>query len=234
MSIHHTYYKVYTFYLQKIKMQKKYLKWDNIDQIDQIKQQLFNGQVVVGSSDTVFGLLAATTQLGFESLNSIKNRTEKPYIILIDDIDKLKHFVEIDQLKSAFDLWHKCWPGPLTVIFKAKPNLPDFLKSSDDKIAIRIPKHVGLLKLLANFEGLFSTSANLAGQPVPSLISQLSPQILKKIELVVVDSYNPEDVNLALPSTILDASTGQLKLVREGAYSLELLEQIYGQIIKKN
>jgi L-threonylcarbamoyladenylate synthase len=212
-------------------MSAKKILWKNIDHIELIRHSLGNGKVVVGSSDTVFGLLANTTLAGFNNLNAIKNRTEKPYIILIDKIDKLKHFVLEMPDKAVLHLLQTCWPGALTALFKANPNLPDFLQSSDHKIALRIPQHAGLLTLAANFEGLFSTSANLAGQPVPSTVSQISPQIINKIDLVVADSYTA--VNMGLPSTILDCSTPQLQVVRAGAYDVKQLEQIYGGVINQ-
>ncbi len=209
-------------------MSKKILYWEDAQSIDQISAIMQSGGVAVGSSDTVFGLLANTNQAGFNSLNAIKQRTEKPYIVLIDNIDKLKHFVSTKPSKSVLDLLQFCWPGPLTVIFKAKPDTPDFLCSFDHKIALRVPQHAGLLKLAANFEGLFSTSANLTGEPVPGLLSEINPQIINKVDLVIADRYNLVDVNTNLPSTILDCSTAEIKLIRAGAYDIATLEKISG------
>jgi|DEB19_MinimDraft_3_1074340.scaffolds.fasta_scaffold32405_2 tRNA threonylcarbamoyl adenosine modification protein (Sua5/YciO/YrdC/YwlC family) len=212
-------------------MLKKYLDWKCSDNIDQVAHALLTDRVVVGSSDTVLGLLANVTQGGFTSLNAIKQRADKPYIVLIDKIDKLKHFVLYEPSQSVLNLLQNCWPGPLTMIFKAKPDLPSFLTSSDHKIAIRIPGHAGLLKLLTNFEGLFSTSANLAGQPVPGLPAQLDLQIMHNVDLVIIDSYNLDHRADTVPSTILDCSTDQIKIIRSGAYPLDQLEKIYGSKI---
>ena len=209
-------------------MLKKSLLWNKDQDIDQIAHSLLQGCVVVGTSDTVLGLLANTTQLGFNTLSAIKQRNHKPYIILIDNIDKLKHFAQDSVTDSVHKLLQTCWPGPLTVLLTAKHGLPDFLQSEDGKIALRIPKHAGLLKLLANFEGLFSTSANLAGEHVPALASELNIEIVNKIDLVILDHYNQSSIVGALPSTILDLSTGDVKLIRAGAYAREILEQIYG------
>ena len=207
------------------------LSWKNSEHLELIKRSLKQGKVVVGSSDTVLGLLAATTLSGFNSLNAIKKKKKKPYIILIDQIDKLKHFVAKMPEKAVLNLLQNCWPGPLTVLFEAHPNLPTFLQSHDHKIALRIPQHDGLLAAAADFEGLFSTSANLTNEPVPTIVSQISPQIMNKIDLVVADSYTA--VNMGLPSTILDCTVMQPRLVRAGAYDLERLEQIYGGKIQK-
>lgn len=209
-------------------MSKKNLYWEDHQSIDQISTIIQNDGVVVGSSDTVFGLLANTTQAGFCGLNAIKKRTEKPYIILIDSIDKLKYFISGEPSKAVLKLLQFGWPGPLTVIFQAKPGTPDFLCSSDHKVALRIPKHTGLLRLAANFIGLFSTSANLTGEYLPSLLSELNPQIINKVELIVTDRYNLVNVKTNLPSTILDCSTDEIKLIRAGAYDIATLEKISG------
>lgn len=210
-------------------MVKQTLHWNQDQDIDQIAHNLLQGRVVVGTSDTVLGLLANTTQQGFDSLNAIKYRNDKPYIILIDNIDKLKYFTQNSVADSVHKLLEICWPGPLTVILTAKHGLPDFLQSGNNKIALRIPRHDGLLKLLANFKGLFSTSANLAGEPVPALVSELNAQIINKVDLLVLDNYNQSSIVGALPSTILDLSTGEVKLIRAGAYARATLEQIYGR-----
>lgn len=209
-------------------MSKNYLCWQNSDSIAQIKCNLVQGKTVVGSSDTVFGLLANTTKQGFESLNAIKQRADKPYIILIDKIDKLKHFVSDQPAQPVLNLLEFCWPGPLTVVFRAKADLPDYLCSHDRKIAIRVPNHFGLLQLLPNFAGLFSTSANLAGEPVPALARDISPKIMDKVDLLILDQYNIEDANAIIPSTILDCSGSDIKLIRAGAYNLTRLEQVCG------
>ena len=210
-------------------MKNKLLSWDNYDQIGLIAKSLLEGRVVVGSGDTVLGLLANTTIKGFQGLNSIKQRNEKPYIILLDDIGKLKYFVSQMPTGKRLALLQKCWPGPLTILFKANSNLSDFLISKDQKVAIRIPAHQGLLGLLKNFNGLFSTSANLTGQPIPACLSALDPQILQMVDLLIVDSYNSDDHQQAiLPSTILDFTADHISIIRAGAYSIDELEEFYG------
>lgn len=208
-------------------MKENYLFWENPDSIAKLQQVLSENKLVVGSSDTVFGLLANTTQAGFASLNSVKERKDKPYIVLIGNIDKLKHFVAGELSLNILNLLNFCWPGPLTMIFRAKEDLPEYLVSQDNKIALRIPQHDGLLRLLENFDGLFSTSANLSGQRVPGFIENVDAGILDQVEEVVLDQYTSGYANTSQPSTILDCSTGQIKVIREGAYSIDSLKRVY-------
>ena len=118
---------------------------------------------------------------------------------------------------------NSCWPGPLTLILKAKPDLPDFMKSPEGTVGLRMPNHKGLLELLARFEGLFSTSANRAGEPVPQSIDEIDPEIMDAISYLIVDR---EQTPSMVPSTILDCSRDEIRIVRKGAYPIEKLEKI--------
>jgi L-threonylcarbamoyladenylate synthase len=208
-------------------MENNFIFWDDSDSINKLELSLRQNNVAVGSSDTVFGLLSPTTNEGFNNLDAIKERTEKPYIVLIDSIDKLKHFVSCEPSEDIINLLKFCWPGPLTMIFRAKSELPSFLVSNDCKIALRIPQHDGLLRLLPKFDGLFSTSANLSGKKVPGFVEDIDNNILDKVEIVVLDKHNSGYSNASQPSTILDCSDGQIKVIRVGAYSIDSLERIY-------
>src|SRR5581483_12056785 len=143
---------------------KKNLLWSKGSDRQLIVNQLQDGNVVLGTSDTVLGLLADTTARGTSLINEIKGRDRKPYIILIESKEKASYFVEQSDLTHYQKLLDSCWPGPLTLIFRAKANLPDYIKGINGTVALRVPKHEGLLAILGQFNGLFSTSANLSGQ----------------------------------------------------------------------
>ena len=76
------------FIYKKIKGMMGMLFWEEKHAIERIERALWEGKVVAGTSDTVLGLLATPTQTGFEKLNSIKERTGRPYLILIGDKKK--------------------------------------------------------------------------------------------------------------------------------------------------
>lgn len=208
-------------------MKEGYSFWNGAEVIKQLEESLLQDSLVLGSSDTVFGLLANTTEKGFNALNKIKGRQDKPYIVLIGGVDKLKHFVDCDLSGDVSSLLNFCWPGPLTMIFKAKTDLPNFLKSNDGKIALRVPQHDGLLELLKRFDGLFSTSANLSGENVPGFVENINQSIIENAGMIVLDEYSTGYANASKPSTILDCSTPEnIYLIRAGAYSIDSLERI--------
>ncbi|MFI5332663.1 MAG: L-threonylcarbamoyladenylate synthase [Candidatus Babeliales bacterium] len=203
------------------------LWWQDPATVSRMVKALQQGQVVVGTSDTVVGLLADATQEGFQALNQIKGRVDKPYVVLIASSDKLTHFVQTPLTSQVQKLIASCWPGPLTLVLPTKTGIGQFLAPSGS-IALRVPKHEGLLALLPHFEGVYSTSANLSGHPVPATLDELDPGIREKVAYVVGDK---NEVSTVVPSTIIDCTGEQLKVIREGAYSIAELEKMVSHTI---
>lgn len=218
---------------------RELLAWEAAETTAQLTTLLKNNQVCLGSSDTVLGLLAPATIEGARALDRLKKRGSKPYIILVNSKEKVANFVDITWSSNLIKLINHCWPGPLTLIFKLKSAAQPLFSDKQTTVALRIPEHTGLLNLLANFDGLFSTSANLAGQAVPTELAQVDPDMVNKVGAIVVDQtpagLGTSSLLTNLPSTILDCSqltnlgTGQIKVIRHGAYEVSVLEQIYGE-----
>jgi L-threonylcarbamoyladenylate synthase len=191
-------------------MSNPIIYWQAPDTKDKIIEALKSNKVLITTTDTIPGLLANTTNQGFQELNKIKqDRQNKPYIILIGDssigdsskldhfgdISKLDHFVEPEQLTPQIrKLVKHCWPGPLTIIFKAKKDLPNFLKSEQGTIAIRCPNYAPLLEILKHFEGLYSTSANRSAGTVPATIDSVDQQLALEVAYLVDDSDSVQPV----------------------------------------
>lgn len=209
-------------------MKNNILSWQDNNIISLLANSLKKNKVLATTTDTVYGLLANTTKEGFENLNNTKKRKEKSYIILIDSVKKIPLFVQKNFDEKFVNLINNCWPGPVTLIFKSKINCNDYLKSSFNTIALRIPQHKQLLKLLSHFDGLFSTSANITGEKIPLNIESIDSNIVNSVEFIVIDKNKPNKGFSQIPSTILDCTEEKIKVIREGAYSVIELEKIYG------
>ncbi len=201
----------------------KIVYWCEGKTIDCFKKRLQTENIIISSSDTVLGLLANISREGFKKLNAIKQRSNKPYLVLIASKMCLNNFVDADNLLQMEKFIDLCWPGPVTLIFKAKQSVPDFMKSKQGTIALRIPDHAGLQKLLPHFTGLFSTSANISGNPVPRTIKEVDERIIKQVACAVIDKKEKRVV--PLPSTIIDWSGDHITVVREGAYPIDELRK---------
>ncbi len=208
------------------------LFWTNQADIFRIIELLSEGEVVLGTSDTVLGLLSTLTPEGFNSLNMLKGRNEKPYIVLIGDKRRIADFAQTPLNPKIQAIIDCCWPGPLTLIMKAQRTLAPYIQSKNSTVALRMPGHHGLLELLKEFDGLFSTSANKAGQPVPFSINEVHNDIADRVSAIVMDTPQKHQSSTIRPSTILDCTHDNIKVIREGTFSTEYLEHLIGQEIK--
>jgi L-threonylcarbamoyladenylate synthase len=216
------------------KSNPKSLFWNNFNTETLLLKSLDSEGVSVTSTDTVLGLLAKTTQKGLKQLNTIKYcKFKRQFLILISDAKKLSTFIQIEYLtKIVQSIIDNCWPGPLTIIFKGKKGLPSFLAGKNNTVAIRFPTHKGLQQLLSHFDGLFSSSANLEGEDPPHNVYELSTEIIEKVDYIVID----KDIVKAktAPSTIIDVSSikptgeGSVKVIRAGAFPIEILKGYCG------
>lgn len=210
-------------------MKNKILTWNSPKTIEILKNTLESKKVALTTSDTILGLLALTDKEGSAALDFIKKRCQKPYIVLLDSVDKAFLFADITD-KKIIQFIKLSWPGPVTIIFKSKKNSNFYLKTQSDTIGIRIPKHEGLLKLLSNFDGLYSTSANIAGEAVPSSISEVNKEIIDQVDCIVLEEDMAKEI---IPSTILDCTSGRIRVIRKGVYPIDELEKLYGEAFIK-
>jgi tRNA threonylcarbamoyl adenosine modification protein (Sua5/YciO/YrdC/YwlC family) len=199
----------------------KFRSWHDKKTIIDMATTLRQGNVIISSTDTVLGFLSTVSQAGYTSLNRIKKRTEKPYLILISDKSQLDQYIQTPLASAVQRLIDMYWPGPLTIIFNAKPEIPDYVKSSDGTVAIRLPDDPRMRALVEKTGPLFSTSANLSGQPIPNSIDELDQSLVDQVAYVAYDSAGAPENSTALPSTIVDCTQGdEIKIVRQGALQI--------------
>lgn len=193
--------------------------WQDKTIVDEIVTLLKKELVVAGTSDTVVGLIASFTQKGFDTLNRLKGRSNKPYLVLVANKEQADQFTDALKKEPLKTVVENCWPGPLTLIVPAKDSVPSFATSSSHAIALRVPDHPGLQEIASRIGGIFSTSANPANQPAPQTIDELDPTIKNSVALLI-DDHNTTKKN---PSTILDCTGDRIQLIREGGYTKAML-----------
>lgn len=236
----------------------KLLDWNDSADRDDLIDLLNNERVVISSTDTIYGFLGMCTQKVYDDICKLKKVAERrPFLILISldsdkdcdmksDADrrrsllreKLSHFVDASVFSDRIiDFLLACWPGPVTVIFDARPGLPEFLVSEKNTIAIRSPQHDGLLSVLPQFNGLFSTSANRTAEKPPAVREEINKELLDEVGVLVCDKSKGDESAGAVASTIIDFSgEGFLqqglpfRVVRVGAYSVEKLKDLYERV----
>ena len=201
----------------------QYLDWKNVSDRDALSRSLLAGAVVGGTSDTVFGLLARASADAKQKLDSIKKRSNMPYLILVPDIQAADRLGMGLEKGTAARLAHELWPGPLTLILRARKDVPEWMQSNEGGIALRVPSHQGLRSLLEKTGPLFSTSANVTGQPIPESVSQMDATIRDQLSDIIVD----EKAATTVPSTIVDCTQAPPHIIREGALSAQELQRYF-------
>lgn len=221
----------------------EFISWGSREGKNLIIDLLKQGKILISSTDTIYGFLGNCSPESHEQICRVKQISyKKPFLILISSLAKLEHFVDIKKYSSKdTSFLSRCWPGPVTVIFQARKNLPRYLVSEQGTIALRCPCHRGLLSILSHFDGLFSTSANKTKRLSPERFVDIDEKILQHIEYVVLDEdvYNMKDKRnervSKKPSTIIALHEVDLhkqlpfSVVRVGAYSIEKLKELYEQ-----
>lgn len=196
-------------------MKKPILSWSSQDSCKILNKCLQEEKIFIGSTDTILGLFALPTQKGFNLLRKLKNRENKPFLLLISSTICVEKYISEKALFQIENLTKVFWPGPLTIVCNALFQTPSYLKSEEGTIAFRMPKHEGIQRLLKMCPMIFSTSANKAGEPFPSKIEELNQALLDEVEYLVLDEQEDES---KVPSTIIRCDEeGRLSLIREGA-----------------
>jgi L-threonylcarbamoyladenylate synthase len=178
---------------------------------------LHNGGLVAFPTDTVYGVGAlAFDGKAVESIYTAKDRPiEKAIPVLIADAADMEK-VGMDIPEVAYQLAARFWPGPLTCIVPKKPTLPVSV-SATDTVGVRVPDHAVARALLRAAGPMAVTSANISGQASPSTAQEVLVQLGGRIDLIIDGGMTPG----GLPSTLIDCTGKELKVLREGPISLE-------------
>jgi L-threonylcarbamoyladenylate synthase len=180
---------------------------------------LNDGGVVAFPTETYYGLAVdPLNPLALNNLFTLKQRDiAKPILTLVDDresLSSLVHEIPIVYLQ----LMERFWPGPLTLIFQAKINLPTLLTAGTSTIGVRQSSHPFARQLLRAFgRPITATSANISGHDAAVDAHGVKVQFGKQIDLVFDGGKAPG----ILGSTIVGLDGSQLKLIREGVISYD-------------
>ncbi|PJE59954.1 MAG: threonylcarbamoyl-AMP synthase [Candidatus Portnoybacteria bacterium CG10_big_fil_rev_8_21_14_0_10_44_7] len=187
---------------------------------------IYRGGSVVLPTDTVYGLAVdATRDITIDRLFKIKKRPkEKPVSVFVSDLPMARKIAFFDQrLERAAEV---IWPGPLTVILKSRYKLPKNISGIQNTIGVRIPDYK-LVRYLIELLGrpITATSANLSGQQpatdVQAVMAQFANQFLKPDLILDAGQLSPSQ-----PSTVLDMTDPEPKIVRVGPVSKQKLLEI--------
>jgi L-threonylcarbamoyladenylate synthase len=184
-----------------------------------IRAHLERGGLLAYPTETVYGLGCRAETGDVERLAAFKGRDPgKPFLLLVDGRLMAERFGLVFTA-AASALAEAFWPGPLTLVLRGgEGRLPDALRGPEGGIAVRHTSHEGMATVIGALGyPVTSTSANRPGNPAaPGAAAVLDwfGDAVRDGTLLVLDGGVLGNVP---PSTLVDCTTGEPRLVREGA-----------------
>ena len=148
----------------------------------------------------------------------IKGRTSgKPILVLVSSLDQIDSVAE-EFPPTAAALAQTFWPGPLTLVLRARPELPHLLTAGTGTIGVRFPRHDLARRLINDLHHpLTASSANLSGTENPTTARQVEEQLGNHVDLILDGGPTPG----GKVSTLIDLTVSPPRFLREGAIGRE-------------
>lgn len=200
------------------------------ESIPKVVAHLKEGGLLGYPTETVYGLGGNVTERAVAGVAALKGREPgKPFLLIISDA-RMAEDLGLLFNASARALARACWPGPLTLALPGGPRLPAMLRGPEGGVAVRHTGHADLARLVAAYgEPITSTSANRPGNPpapgAERLVEEFRPEV-DAGELLVLDGGV---LGRVPPSTLVDCTHDEPRLVREGAIPREELRKLVGR-----
>jgi L-threonylcarbamoyladenylate synthase len=158
---------------------------------------------------------------GLHAVMRVKGRPDdKPLLVLIGAVDQVRLLAET--IPPAADLLMRAfWPGPLTLVFPARPSLSRVLTAGSGTVGIRLPAYPLLQEVLMRVGPLTGTSANRSGQRPLCTAGEISATLRGEVQMILDAGSTPGGV----PSTVLDVRA-PVRLIREGAVSRAAITEV--------
>lgn len=203
------------------------------DAMSNAATSLLAGNLVAFPTETVYGLGAdASNPEAVAKIYRAKGRpADHPLIVHIGSMDGIGYWAQ-EIPEYAIDLARNFWPGPMTLILKRSNAVGDFITGGQATVGLRVPDHVVALALLDSakkigVQGIAAPSANRFGH--------VSPTTAEAVREELSDYLSPKDSILdggpstvGVESTIIDCTTSSPHILRPGAITQEMIEEVTG------
>lgn len=192
----------------------------------QAAETLRAGELVAFPTETVYGLGAdARNPEAVRKIFKLKGRpADHPVIVHLHDSAGLKDWAR-EVPTAAVALAEQFWPGPLTMILRRGPAVPDIVTGGQDTVGIRVPSHPVAQRLLAAFGGgVAAPSANKFGRISPTQAAHVAADFGQHAPLIL----DGDTAKVGIESTIVDLSGDMPRLLRPGAITAAQIEEVLG------
>ncbi|MEX0616764.1 MAG: L-threonylcarbamoyladenylate synthase [Candidatus Woykebacteria bacterium] len=173
------------------------------------------GGIVIFPTDTVFALgCRVGNHEATKRLYAVKQRPDnQPTLILAESLEQATKYGIFE--KAALALATKFWPGPLTIVVKAKNEAAKYILGPGHTLAIRVPKFNPVQEILKQVgDPILAPSANFRGKQATAKLGEIDKNLTKLVDYVLEMECGGKK-----PSTIVDVSGKTHRILREGSVS---------------
>lgn len=197
------------------------MKTFNKEDILEISKLMKDGSLIAFPTETVFGLgIISTKKEYFDRLCKVKDRkADKPFTLMASSLKQVEKYVEFNEL--SLKIFKSCFPNKLTLILKAKKDVPDFIDLKTGYVGVRIPDDKFLLELIDKIgEPLLVPSCNKRDQ-----IPCRNDKEVSNIFDTEIDGVVKGDCKENVASTIIKIEDNNLVLVRQGTLTVKEIKE---------
>lgn len=190
------------------------------DEIEKLVQILKNDGVISVPTDTVFGICARiNSQIAHDKLIDVKKRPiNKAFPIMCADEKQIKSIAVVTEREER--LIKAFMPGPITLVLKKNKELPNYVTNSKDTIAVRMATSKPIKELILKLGSpIFMTSANQSGEKECMNLDEIEKSC------PLLDGMLYGNVIFSRGSTIVDCTSDEIKVIREGPISIEQIKE---------
>lgn len=199
------------------------------ERIRQAAQLLRAGGLVAFPTETVYGLGAnALDPQAVARIFAAKGRPAADPLIV-----HLSAFAQIETVgreipPAAEELARRFWPGPLTLVIRKQPIIPDNVTAGQETVAVRVPANpIALALIEAAGVPIAAPSANLFGRTSPTSAQHVLDDLGGRIDLIL----DGGPTRIGLESTVLDITCSPPRLLRPGGVPFEQLKRLLPDLV---
>ena len=178
-------------------------------------ETVLRGGVIAFPTDTLYGLGCSLFDVAaVEMVARLKRRDPSLAVISLIPEARQAYGLAVDVSPVAERLIQRFWPGPLSLILRAAPIVPQRVRGAGGTVALRCPRDTLCQRLLDRIGGpVVASSANLSGHPPAETAEQVVRIFGNQLDLVLDGGPRTG----GMPSTLVDVSGPHPRLLRRGA-----------------
>lgn len=186
------------------------------NEIKKLAQILKNDGVISVPTDTVYGICARiNSKKAYDNLIAVKNRPpSKLFPIMCANKEQIEKIAIVNEKTTK--LIETFMPGPITLVLNKKAEKSNYINNDSSTIAVRMATSKVLENLIKEIgTPVFMTSANQSGEKVCTSLDEIEK------ECPTLDGMLKGKVSFNQASTIVDCTSNQIKILRDGPILLE-------------